>query len=226
MSSRPAVPALTFAVGDIHGCIDKLARLLTNCARESRGKSVRYIFIGDYVDRGPDTRAVMETLMRLERDMAPGGVVCLRGNHEQLLLDSLDGDESSVAHWIAVNGGAATLASYGVGSSRELPSSHIDWIGALPFFFDDGKRYFVHAGIDPVVPLAEQSQHDQLWMREPFLSSDKTFERFIVHGHTPTDGVPDLRGNRVNIDTAAVLGGPLTAAVFADAPGPIGFITD
>jgi serine/threonine protein phosphatase 1 len=109
-----------------------------------------------------------------------------------------------------------------------MPPGHIDWIAARPLSFDDGRRLFVHAGINPSAPLDRQVEPDLLWIREPFLSSRRDYGRLIVHGHTPlTTGVPDLRVNRLNIDTAAVFGGPLTAAVFDDQrTEPIGFLTD
>ena len=116
----------------------------------------------------------------------------------------------------------------GIEHPSELPPQHFDWIAALPLAFDDGRRTFVHAGVDPARPLDRQSEHDLVWIREPFLSSARDYGRLIVHGHTPlTSGFPDVRPNRLNIDTAAVYGGPLTAAVFTDdATGPVAFLTD
>ena len=107
---------------------------------------------------------------------------------------------------------------------------HLAWLNALPFCHDDGLRFFVHAGIDLTVPLAAQAPEVMVWMREPFLSECDAVDcgRFVVHGHTPLPGgTPDLRRRRVNLDTAAVMGGPLTAAVFdhTQAP-PLGFLTD
>ena len=127
--------------------------------------------------------------------------------------------------WLA-QGGLATLKSYGVAEPRELPRAHVDWLRALPLRYDDGRRFFVHAGVNPATPLETQDDFDLLWIREPFLSHRGDYGRLIVHGHTPlVDGVPDLRGNRLNLDTGAVFGGPLTAAVFDDAQTePIGFL--
>jgi serine/threonine protein phosphatase 1 len=113
-----------------------------------------------------------------------------------------------------------------VSSARELPSEHVAWMRSLPLRHDDGRRFFVHAGIDPEKPLDAQSEHDLIWIREPFLSDRRDHGRLIVHGHTPQSaGMPDLRSNRLNLDTGAVFGGPLTAAAFAAAQrDPIGFL--
>jgi serine/threonine protein phosphatase 1 len=103
----------------------------------------------------------------------------------------------------------------------ELPSPHLDWLRSLRLSYDDGRRFFVHAGVDPEKPLAFQDEQHLLWIREPFLSDGRDYGRLVVHGHTPQmTGTPDFRGNRLNIDTAAVFGGPLTAAVFDDTRTP------
>ena len=119
-----------------------------------------------------------------------------------------------------------TLQSYGVADARELPPQHVDWLRALPLSHDDGRRFFVHAGVDPRRPLDAQREHDLLWIREPFLSDERDYGRLIVHGHTPIrSGGPDLRSNRLDLDTAAGYGGPLTAAVFSDdATMPLQFL--
>ena len=111
-------------------------------------------------------------------------------------------------------------------SRTRCRAAHVDWLRALPLSYDDGRRFFVHAGVNPGAPLDAQDDFDLLWIREPFLSHGGDYGRLIVHGHTPlADGIPDLRGNRLNLDTGAVFGGPLTAAVFDDAQTePIGFL--
>jgi serine/threonine protein phosphatase 1 len=130
--------------------------------------------------------------------------------------------------WWLENRGGATLASYGVTHASELPAAHLQWLAGLAYCDDDGRRYFVHAGVRPGVPLDQQSDEDRIWIREPFLSSNDCFGRLIVHGHTPVrTGRPDVRPNRINLDTAAVYGGPLTAAVFNDAQiEPLAFLVD
>jgi diadenosine tetraphosphatase ApaH/serine/threonine PP2A family protein phosphatase len=213
---------LTYAIGDVHGCLDKLVRLLARCRQHGGGEPSRLVFVGDYIDRGPDSRGVIETLLALQREQE---VIYLRGNHEAMVLDALETSDHTL--WLR-NGGHDTLASYGVTCAAELPGAHLDWIAALRLTFDDGRRLFVHAGVNPSLPLDRQDQRDLVWIREPFLSSRRDYGRLIVHGHTPlTTGLPDHRANRLNIDTAAVFGGPLTAAVFADArTEPIAFLTD
>jgi len=214
----------TIAIGDIHGCRAMLDRLLERCFRYAGEHPPRLVFLGDYIDRGPDSRAVVETLIDLQRSL-PGRVVCLRGNHEVLLLDALAKDDMSL--WL-FNGADATLASYGVDHVAALPPEHLAWLAALKSSFDDGRRFFVHAGVDPDRPLSDQSEQDLVWMREPFLSRERDYGRLIVHGHTPQrTGKPDLRSWRLNLDTAAVYGGRLTAAVFdGGQAGPLAFLTD
>ena len=223
MSADPTSP-LTFAVGDIHGCLDKLNRVMGACEVHAGARPARYIFLGDYIDRGPQSRGVIESLMRRQAAQL-GTIVCLRGNHEQMAIDA-HASEHAVPLWLA-NNGASTLRNYGGG---RIAPEHLNWLGALPFCHDDGLRFFVHAGVDLDVPLAEQEPEVMLWMREPFLTycDEVDYGRFIVHGHTPLPtGVPDLRQRRLNLDTAAVMGGPLSAAVFDDTQAqPLGFLSD
>jgi serine/threonine protein phosphatase 1 len=219
-----ATSPLTFAVGDIHGCLDKLHRLIAACEAHAGARPARYVFVGDYVDRGPQSREVIEFLRRRQA-ARPGTIVCLRGNHEQMAIDA-HADDRAMPQWLA-NSGASTLRNYGDG---RISDEHLTWLAALPFCYDDGVRFFVHAGVDLTVPLNKQEPEVMLWMREPFLTYCDEIDcgRFIVHGHTPLPtGRPDLRRRRVNLDTAAVMGGPLTAAVFDDTQAqPLGFLTD
>lgn len=215
----------TYALSDIHGCLDKLVALVERC-RVNGGHSAKFVFLGDYIDRGPDSRGVLEFVIDLQRRM-PSQVVCLCGNHEDLALNAID-DASQIDQWVVHNGGDKALRSYGATHPSEVPADHVAWLRALVTHHDDGRRFFVHAGINPARPLDRQTRHDLLWMREPFLSDPRDYGRFIVHGHTPIKGgQPDLRVNRVNVDTAAVLGGPLTAAVFDEVQtAPIGFLQE
>jgi serine/threonine protein phosphatase 1 len=215
--------SLTYAVGDIHGCLDKLRGLLLHCEMHADGRPLAFVFVGDYIDRGPQSSAVIDCLIDLKAQHG-GRVVTLMGNHEAMALAAIDG-RSPTQLWFA-QGGLATLESYGVAEPRELPRAHADWLRALPLSYDDGRRFFVHAGVNPGASLAAQDDFDLLWIREPFLSHRGDYGRLIVHGHTPlVGGAPDLRGNRLNLDTGAVYGGPLTAAVFDDAQTePIGFL--
>ncbi len=222
----PELETLTYAIGDVHGCFQKLVRLLNLCREHCGARPMRLVFIGDYIDRGSDSREVVDLLIEMQRRM-PENVICLRGNHEAMALMAAEEGGNTEDWWLA-NGGLTTLASYRVAEAAELPSPHLQWFRALALCHDDGRRYFVHAGVKPGVPLGEQSEHDRVWIREPFLSCGDPYDRFIVHGHTPlVTASPDLRHNRVNLDTGAVFGGPLTAAAFDDArTGPIAFLTD
>ena len=209
------VNSVTFAIGDVHGCFDKLELLIAACDLLREGKDARFVFIGDYVDRGPDTRRVIDFLIQSQL-REPHRFICLRGNHEAMLLEAacenrLDRD---LMNWWA-NGGEQTLDSYGVNDPSALPADHLAWMKSLPLKFHEQNRLYVHAGVRPGVSIADQSEKDLLWIREPFLSSDDDHGAFVVHGHTPTEsGLPDLRPNRLNIDTGACFGGPLTAALF------------
>jgi len=207
MTSRGAeADRLTFAIGDIHGCSAALHRLLGLCRDYAESSPCRFVFIGDYIDRGPDSAGAIRTIRALD------DTVCLMGNHEALLLEALEtGDPSN---WLR-NGGDRTLESYGVDRPEALPQADLTWIGALRPCFDDGLRFFVHAGIAPGIPLDQQDHEALMWIREPFLSSTMDHGRLIVHGHTPQrSGLPEMLANRVNIDTGCVYGGTLTAAVF------------
>jgi serine/threonine protein phosphatase 1 len=211
----------TYAVGDIHGSLDKLKNLVKKCEADAGSALMCFVFVGDYIDRGPDSRGVIEFLMAL-REQTP--VVTLMGNHEVLALEAID-DSLAVSNWV-LQGGDKTLSSYGVASVRDLPRKHVEWLRSLRLFYDDGRRLFVHAGVNPEKALDAQDDPDLLWIREPFLSDARDYGRLIVHGHTPQrSGKPDLRRNRLNLDTAAVFGHALTAAVFTDNETmPVGFL--
>jgi serine/threonine protein phosphatase 1 len=213
---------LTFAIGDVHGHCAKLKRLLAFCEKHRASARAKYIFLGDYINRGPNSRDVLDLLIRLQREV--DDVICLRGNHEAVLLDVID--QVTPLYRLLLIGGDRTLASYGVVRPSALPSSHVDWLKALPLSFDDGLRLFVHAGINPQKPLLAQDPDDVLWIREPFLSDTKRYERLVVHGHTPQMTFrPEVRQNRIAVDTGAGYEGPITAAVFtAEFARPVCFL--
>ena len=217
---------LSVAIGDIHGMADKLERLLARIDQHMRrlhpGEPFRLIFLGDYVDRGPDSRRVIETLKALQKD----GAICLRGNHEELLVRSCS-TPSDLTVFLR-NGGVATLASL---ETEERILDAMAWAATLPVTLEDEHRLFVHAGIRPGVPLDRQRVEDLLWIRTPFLEHPGPFPKYVVHGHSPTAVLPDglrsphILSNRCNLDTGAAYGGSLSAAVFAgDRPMPLATI--
>jgi serine/threonine protein phosphatase 1 len=214
-----------YAIGDIHGRRDLLDGLLARIEQDSAAQPVEHeliVFVGDYIDRGPQSREVIDRLLApMPRAMEP---VFLLGNHERLLIDTLRSAET-LSLWLP-NGGQATLKSYGIdlldmanrpaGSPAEswleqaIPETHRAFLKGLQLYKEIGDYLFVHAGVRPGVPLAEQSNHDLLWIRAEFLDYDGDFGRFVVHGHT-AHHEPDVRANRIGIDTGAVKSGKLTA---------------
>jgi serine/threonine protein phosphatase 1 len=212
-----------YAIGDIHGSLGKLKSLVALCERDAAGAPMRLVFLGDYIDRGPDSRGVLDYLIALQEQLS-GAMTALMGNHEAMALAAA-ADSLRAGAWLH-EGGGATLRSFGIASAFDFPRKHLAWLHALRMSYDDGQRLFVHAGVNPEKPLDGQEDDDLLWIREPFLSDARDYGRFIVHGHTPTmNGQPDLRINRLNLDTGAVFGNALTAAVFAeDQAKPMAFL--
>lgn len=209
---------MTFAIGDIHGCFEELKSLLDACRSSAGDVTHDFLFLGDYVDRGPASDQVIAYLMR-EQASAPSRFRCLMGNHDHMLCRAADRSRSDaeLIQWWA-NGGEQTLDAYGMDDPTDLPAEHLAWMRALPLQVRDEHRLFVHAGVRPGVALEAQSKDDMLWIREPFLSSRLWHGALVVHGHTPTaTRAPDVQANRVNVDTGACFGGPLTAAAF----GPV-----
>jgi serine/threonine protein phosphatase 1 len=201
---------LTYAIGDIHGRLDLLTTLLAQIEQHRAGRDRTIVFLGDYIDRGPESAGVIATVRRLQA-REPGCIVCLKGNHEDLMLKAYR-DESKVNLWV-MNGGYETMASFG----PDVPAEVLRWAEGLPTVHEDAHRFYVHAGFRPGRPGPDPSEHVRLWMREPFLSRDYDFGKHVVHGHTPLRmAQPDPRPFRTNLDTGAVLGGALTAGVFTN----------
>lgn len=211
-----------YAVGDIHGCLDRLTRLhaliAEDAARAPEARRV-IVYLGDYVDRGPASRGVVETLLVPPRFGAEA--VHLAGNHEAMMLDALlhPADAEAIRRW-AANGGLDTLASWGIDVASldpedwapAIPPHHLAFLRTLRRRAAFGGYLFVHAGVRPGVALDAQAPDDLLWIREPFLSSQADFGAVVVHGHTPGREVV-VRPNRIGLDTGAVYGGRLSCAV-------------
>jgi serine/threonine protein phosphatase 1 len=198
----------TFAVGDIHGCSPLLRRLLERIPFDPEADTL--VFLGDYLDRGPDARGVVEEVLRLKETFKHA--ICLRGNHEQMFLDCyLDGRNEEL---FLANGGAATLSSYGLSlrealAGKGFPEEHLRFLSSLPLCHETEEHLFVHAGLRPGIPLAGQSSEDLLWIRDEFIESNWDFGKTVVFGHTPLCE-PLLGKDRIGIDTGAVYGGRLT----------------
>lgn len=209
---------LTYAIGDVHGCSELLDALLVKIEAHRAGRPHRLVFLGDYIDRGPDSAGVIRTVRRLHWN-DPERVTCLIGNHEAMLLACLQ-TPGATEHWLR-NGGGETLSSFGLDAIEDFPGDVLDWIETLPSVHADARRWYVHAGFRPGCTPPDPDIQNRIWMREPFLSEDFDFGRHVVHGHTPlTSGSPDVLRHRTNLDTAAVYGGALTAGVFTEAQGP------
>jgi len=215
-----------YAIGDVHGRADLLQRMLSAIDRTLISypvKNVVQVLLGDYIDRGPNSREVIETLVVRARRHP---MIYLKGNHESYAAQFLS--EPSVLNEWTRFGGVNTLLSYGLRppqgedsnaqqrTAREfrkaLPESHRRFIHGLALSFSCGDFFFAHAGVRPGVPLSCQCEHDLLWIRDDFLLHEEQFAKVIVHGHTPAKK-PEVRVNRINIDTGAYATGRLTCLV-------------
>lgn len=214
-----------YVIGDIHGRLDLLDRLIDEIERdaEERGASSLTVTLGDYIDRGPDSRGVLD---RLLSNPFPGDYVALKGNHEVLLETFLE-DSAIGAHWRQL-GGLETLRSFGVsiaatmvGKNYEeaaeqlrvaLSPAHTKFLASLKTSLTVGRYFLCHAGIRPGVALERQRPQDLMWIRGEFLRSRLDFGKIVVHGHTPT-AEPEVLPNRINIDTGAFATGRLTCVV-------------
>ncbi|WP_085307594.1 metallophosphoesterase [Planktotalea arctica] len=219
-----------YAIGDIHGQLEMLEDALARIEADG-GKNAPIIFLGDYVDRGSDSKAVIARLMDGKSAGKPWRF--LKGNHDRMFewfMEPTPRHDSHLLvgyHWLHERlGGTTTLASYGVdvGNRRRLfdvhdearkavPLSHQRFLQDCEISISQGPLFFCHAGVRPRVPLAEQAENDLVWIREDFSHDTSDHGALVVHGHTPVDA-PLHAGNHVNLDTGAGYGKPLTAAVF------------
>lgn len=231
MSQKPSTPTnyRLYAVGDIHGRLDLLNEMIgmveENAAQHPDKKKI-LIFLGDYIDRGLDSCGVIERLLQGVPDCFTP--VFIRGNHEDMFLEFMHGNMEIAPSWLSL-GGAAALASYGINSlsgvggkgkletlykdvKAKVPQSHLDFVKKTIMSATYGHYYFVHAGIRPRVPFDKQNPVDQMTIRGDFLFSEEHFGRIIVHGHTIRPE-PEIKRNRIGIDTGAFATGKLTCLV-------------
>ena len=226
----PPQPKDTFvAVGDLHGCSDLLNMLGLMIEKQYFGYPV--VFLGDYVDRGENTRRVLDLLMRSSPD-GPHPVTCLMGNHEKMLLDFLDDPARAARPWLR-NGGLQTLASFGVAPASggmenanalealrdrladSMGETMINWLRDLPLSWQSGNVWAVHAGADPRRPMEAQDPERLLWGHPRFSRQPRRDGQWVVHGHTVVH-TPEIQGTRIAVDTGAYATGVLSAAVISD----------
>lgn len=213
--------SLTYVIPDIHGRDDLLDEALAGIAAHSHGDAGVIVTIGDYVDKGPQSKQVID---RLLSGVADGlRLVALKGNHDAMMVKALR-DPAKMDSWLG-KGGDAALASYG-GDPAAVPPAHIAWLDALLPLYVDVHRLYVHAGVDPNIPLDRQSETTLLTKRYPKGFSGGYGERYVVHGHDNDPDGPLLFEGRTNLDTAAWRTGRLTVGVFDDdrPGGPVDFI--
>ena len=208
---------MIYAIGDIHGCLNALEDLLISLPLKPEDE---VIFLGDYIDRGPDSKGVVDYLLRNKKP----NWHFLRGNHEQMLLEWLGTPNTMTASNWLLNGGLQTLQSYvpaknldelrGEGAHMILQShihpTHAEFYNSLSYTFETPDYFFCHAGINLDKPLNVQDPDDLLWIRRKFIEDPRPTPKLIIHGHTPIEQV-DLTRDRINLDTGCVYGGFLTA---------------
>ncbi|MFT6024883.1 MAG: serine/threonine protein phosphatase 1 [Ascidiaceihabitans sp.] len=229
-----------YAIGDVHGQLRRMNWVLDLIEKDG-GKDAKIVFVGDYTDRGPDSKGVIDQLV--EAKEAGRNWTFLLGNHDEMFAMFMQSPPQHDAHlptelyWLHQRlGGDTTMASYGVESEAKkrlstthgealetIPQSHVDFLNELELSHTHEDLFFCHAGIRPEVPLDEQIKHDLIWIRQEFHDYTAPHPKLIVHGHTPVDQATHY-GNRVNIDSGAGYGKELTATVFED--GRVWKLTD
>jgi serine/threonine protein phosphatase 1 len=219
--SNETTPVVTAVFGDIHGMHDQFLELVGKLVEEFKDnpeQDLRLVFLGDYIDRGPKSKEVVDKIISLRETFGDEAVITLKGNHEEMLLDAMRGGQDDLGLFM-INGGLATMRSYGVSSPKDIPFAHKEFYRTCRNHYEDKLRYYVHAGVAPNLPLREQSKYDghqgmsRQWIRDPFLQYKKRFEKYIVHGHTPSLEAQVL-DNRCNLDSGGVFSGSLTCGLF------------
>ncbi len=200
----------TFAIGDIHGCLEKLEDLITKI---NPGQDDLIIFLGDYIDRSANTIRVIDYLIELSTRVA---CIFLRGNHEDMFLEFLEYGTNKTMFF--ANGGLKTIDSYvypepfssHVQVARALPETHRDFYAGLKWYYEDQEYVYVHAGVKPELAMHLQERRDLIWIRDEFIFSPTGLEKKVIFGHTPF-ARPLIKPDKIGIDTGAVYGGCLTA---------------
>ncbi|QAV32952.1 serine/threonine protein phosphatase 1 [Fervidobacterium changbaicum] len=191
-----------WAIGDIHGCLRPLERLIEKI---SPGEGDKLIFLGDYIDRGPDSKGVVDFLIHLSKRVQ---CVFLRGNHEQMLLDVVDNNDD-IFLW-NLNGAQATIRSYGNLLELETSEEHMNFYRNTKYYHIEGNYLFVHGGVRPNVLINRQEPRDLIWIREEFIRKRHNLGFIVIFGHTPFEDVYK-DADKIGIDTGCVYGGKLTA---------------
>jgi serine/threonine protein phosphatase 1 len=209
--------SLTYAIPDLHGRLDLLQSAITKIAEHSAGEQSTVVTLGDYVDRGPSSRQVINRLISWKSDHLR--IVNLKGNHEAMMWEVCN-NLSDLSWWIR-NGGDRTLESYGESSQENfdpaiVPEAHLDWIAGLSLIYVDRHRVFVHAGVDPDIPLQYQSERVLLWKLYQPGQRVGHGRRHIVHGHHANPSAPIVTKGRTNLDALAWRTGRLVVGVFED----------
>jgi Calcineurin-like phosphoesterase len=225
-----------YVIGDIHGrsdLLDKMIEQIEQDLKQSPVTDALTVTLGDYIDRGPDSRGVLD---RLAKNPFPTRYIALKGNHEALFERFLN-DPAVASQWRRL-GGLETLYSYGISVAKVMvgkgfeeasvalrqavPKEHLRFLGSLELTVSVGDYFLCHAGVRPGIPLEQQRPEDLLWIRDEFLNSKERFGKVVVHGHSPT-AEPEVLPNRINIDTGAFATGRLTCLVLE--PGSRRFIS-
>ncbi|MCL4502902.1 MAG: serine/threonine protein phosphatase [Deltaproteobacteria bacterium] len=198
-----------YAIGDIHGNLDLLERLMDKLQPDLTREQL--LFMGDYIDRGPRPKGVVDYVLRLRNLAPPGQVICLKGNHEAMFLNFMQGRDVEL---FLFNGGIKTLKDYWGEDWEEqeklvVPPGHRRFFEELRLYYETEAYIFVHGGIKPGVPMAEQREEDLLWIRGDFIASMEDFGKKVIFGHTPFRQ-PLLMPNKIGIDTGAAYGNRLT----------------
>lgn len=192
-----------FAVGDIHGCFDKLQSLMARLSINYDEDTL--VFLGDYIDRGSESFKVVDYLIELKQKHS--AIVFLKGNHEAMLFRYLSGDDEAT---FLYNGGEQTLKDYFDKNGKVvIPPAHLDFYRSLQLYYETDDYIFVHAGLRKNIPLHKQTESDLLWIRKPFIDSDYDFGKRVIFGHTPFPQAV-IQDNKIGIDTGAVYGYKLT----------------